>query len=315
VTHITSGDQAHRVFRLLIESSISWQWKAKREQRQRVPKQIRIPIKSFQILTTLGLLLVVSHQWGQEYPPAHEIVEKSVQVTHEDWKRAPGFDFCELDQSGEGSKLYQVLMILGSPYNRLIAANGKKLSLEMQEKEREKLSAIAERRKRETAQEHQRRVTQYEKERQRDQLLLEELTAAMDFTLTSTDIVDSRKIYVVDANPKAGYVPKNIMTTVLSGMRGRLWVDQSSFRWVKVTAEVVRPVMIEGFVARVEPGTRFELREMRVNDQVETWLPSHFMMQSRARIFLFFPRSSNKDEKYFKYKPIGTLTAEECLQP
>jgi hypothetical protein len=270
----------------------------------------------FEILTIFSWSFLVVHDMGRQgHPPTLEIVQKSTQAIHDDWRRAPSFDFCELDRDEKGARLYQVLMISGSPYNRLVGLNGSKLSTEMQEREAKKLADVMQQRQKETPEEHQRRVAKYEKERRGDQLLLEELTEAMEFTLIGSETVDSHETYVLDAAPKPGYVPKNIMTRVLSGMRGRLWVDQASFRWVKVTAEVVHPVMIEGFVARVEPGTQFELEEMPVADQAGTWLPRHFMMQSRAKILLLFSQSSRQDETYSEYKPNGTLSPEECLQP
>jgi hypothetical protein len=65
-------------------------------------------------------------------------------------------------------------------------------------------------------------------------------------------------------------------TKVLTGLKGKLWIDESSFRWVKVQAEAVKPVSIVGFLARVEPGTQFELRERPIN--AENWLAHLFRM-------------------------------------
>jgi hypothetical protein len=250
----------------------------------------------------------------QPAPAVEDIIRQSVQAIHEDWAKAPGFDFCEIDQNGKSSRTYQVLMISGSPYSRLVAVNGNALSPEIQEEEAERLTAIKQQRGQETPEAHRRRVAQYERERRRDQQLLEELTNAMEFTLVGSETVDSYKTYVLDATPRRGYAPKSVITAVLTGMRGKLWVDQASFRWVKVKAEVVHPVTIEGFLARVEPGTEFELLEMPVDDRSGLWLASHFAMQARARILWLFPKSSMQDETYFHYKPNGTLSPEECQQ-
>ena len=136
----------------------------------------------------------------------------------------------------------------------------------------------------------------------------------MQFTLHGTETVDGHETYVLDALPKAGFSPKTREAAVLMGMRGRLWIDQQSFRWVKVEAEVIHPVMIGGFAARVERGTRFEMEEMPVG-ATGTWLPSHYAMQAHARILLLFPKSEQHDETYFHYKPAGLLSPESCKQP
>lgn len=264
------------------------------------------------------LLLLFGRAFSLDQPPAlsaQDIISRSAQAIHEDWERAPNFDFCELDEHVKTTKTYQVIMISGSPYNRLVAMNGNALSPEMQSAEAEKLAAAILQRQKETAEAHQQRIAQYEKERQRDQQLLEELTRAMEFTFTGYETVDAHETYVLDAKPKHGYVPRSVVTRVLTGMQGRLWIDRASYRWVKVKAEVVHPVTIEGFVARVEPGTQFELEETPVEDPSAIWLASHFKMQSRAKIFWLFPKSSMEDETYFHYKVNGALSAETCEHP
>jgi len=266
-------------------------------------------------ISILWLSFLAAPRLSQPSPfTVQDIIQRSSQVTHADWEKAPSFDFCESDRIGKDVKTYQVQMIAGSPYNRLIAINGKSLSAEDQEEEAKKLEATVRQRQRETAEERHRRVARYEKERQNDRLMLEELTVAMQFTWKGMERVDGYETYVLDANPKPGYVPKSVQTSVLKGMRGRLWIDQTSFRWVQVEAEVIRPVMIGGFVARVDAGTRFKLKELPI-DNAGTWLPSRFSMQSRTKIFLLFPKSSQADETYFNYQASGLLSPESCQEP
>ncbi len=86
---------------------------------------------------------------------------------------------------------------------------------------------------------------------------------------------------------------------VLPGMQGKLWIDQKTFQWVKVTAQVIHPVSIEGFLAQVEPGTRFELKKAPVANGV--WLPSHFALKSQAKVLFLINRSSAENETYSDY--------------
>ena len=48
-------------------------------------------------------------------------------------------------------------------------------------------------------------------------------------------------------------------------MEGTLWIDRDTFQWVKVEAQVTRPVKIVGFLAEVEPGTHFELEKKPID--------------------------------------------------
>jgi hypothetical protein len=83
-------------------------------------------------------------------------------------------------------------------------------------------------------------------------------------------------------------------------MRGTLWVDTQAYRWVKVHAEVFRPVAFGLFFARVQPGTEFSLEEKPVTESL--WLPSHFSMAVNAKV-LFLSRRSTDDETYFNCRP------------
>jgi hypothetical protein len=268
-----------------------------------------------QLALLLPLLPAVIPCLGQANTlSVQEIVHRSAQATQQDWQRAPEFDYCQLDQAGKVHRTYLVSMIEGSPYSRLVAINGQDLPADARESEARKQAAEVQRRQDETADQHRKRVAQYERERRRDQLLLGEFTDAMDFSLAGSAVIGKHETYVLDAKPRPGYVPKSMETKVLTGMRGRLWVDYESFRWVKVEAETFRPVSIEGFLARVEPGTHFELEELPVGDSAGTWLMSHFEMQAHAKILFVFPKSSMEDSLYFQYKPNGKLGPEACRQ-
>jgi hypothetical protein len=109
-------------------------------------------------------------------------------------------------------------------------------------------------------------------------------------------------VYVLKALPRPGYQPPNLEAEVLKGMQGTLWIDTKTYQWVKVEAEVMHPVWIEGFVAKVTPGTEFELERMPVEDNV--WLPKHFAMRGRAKILFFFNHNSSEEETYYDYRKI-----------
>ena len=134
---------------------------------------------------------------------------------------------------------------------------------------------------------------------------MEQLTKAFEFKLLGQQRRGLYDTYELQATPCPGYRPPNTETEVLTGMQGKLWVDKNSFHWVRVEAQVMRTVTIAGFLARVEPGTRFELEKMPVDDGV--WLPKHFAMHSRTRILFFFTYRTEENETYFNYRKIEPL--------
>ena len=132
-----------------------------------------------------------------------------------------------------------------------------------QKKEQIKLDEVVKRRREESSEQREKRVADYRKDRHRDHRMIEELTKTYLFKLVGEATVKSHQVYVLNATPRPGYRPYDKETEVLTGMRGKLWIDKATFQWVKVQAEVTRPVSIEGFLARVRPGTDSSWREFR----------------------------------------------------
>ncbi|HLH04148.1 MAG TPA: hypothetical protein VKX25_15390 [Bryobacteraceae bacterium] len=254
-----------------------------------------LPLRSA-FLTSLALPFLAA---GQK-PDVSQIIQKSVTANQADFDAAPQFNFKETDRQGKGSKTYQVTMIEGTPYNRLIAINGKPLSKSQQEQEEQKQKQETERRRAESASDRRQRIAKYEKDRKRDHAMMEQLTKAFNFTYLSQRKVRGFNVWVLKAKPRPGYQPPNLETQVLPGMQGQLWIDQKTYQWVKVTAQVIRPVSIEGFLARVEPGTQFEMEMSPVEGN--SWQISHFSMRSKARILGVINHGSAEDSTYFDYQ-------------
>jgi hypothetical protein len=233
-------------------------------------------------------------------PDVPTIIKRSVEVSNADWEGAPQYDHFERDRQPDGgTKTYEVMMILGSDYQRLVAVNGKPLTPEEQAGEQQKLEQAIAQRQSESEEQRAQRIAKYEKDRKRDHLLMEQLTVAFDFKLLGEQKLGPYDVYVLRATPRPGYQPPNTETKVLTGMRGKLWIDKQTYQWVKVEAEVVHPVSIVGFLAQVQPGTRFELEKMPVDNGI--WLPKHFSMKARAKILFFFSHNTQDDETYFDY--------------
>lgn len=233
---------------------------------------------------------------------AEEIVRRSVANTNADWSAAPQYDFTERDVVSQGGsrsvKTYRVIMLDGSPYNELIAINGEPLPAAQAAAEKQKLEQETSRRGRESTADSRKRIAEYLRERRQDRELMSEMAKAFDFKLAGEETLDGRRCFVLIATPKTGYQPTSRETQVLKGMRGKMWVDEKAFQWVKVHAEVFRPVNFGLFIARVKPGTEFTLEQKPF--QGNLWLPSHFSMNLNARI-LILSRRSTDDETYTDY--------------
>src|SRR3984885_13810781 len=194
-----------------------------------------------------ALLLVVAVSTLTAAPNPEEIVRKSVEAIKSDWAQTPKYSYLERDveskrHSPAMAKTYRVLMIDGSPYNLVTAINDEPLSANEKAAEQKKLQKEIEKRQTESQREKQRRIAKYQRESDRDHQMLQEMVDAFDFHLTGDAQVDGHACWVLDADPKPEYEPSDHEGRVLKGMKGKLWIDKATYQWVKVHAEVVRPV-------------------------------------------------------------------------
>lgn len=251
---------------------------------------------SLVLATAAAFLLLCSLATAQDVAA---IIRQSTEANHRDWAAVPEFDNNERDRTKDGDKTYTVTMLYGSPYERIIAVNGHKLTAARQRQEKERYEKAVSERQHESPGKRSERIAKYEADRKRDQTLLDQMTIAFDFRLAGTRLLDGFKVYVLKATPKQGYKPPNRDSEVLTGMEGTLWIDQKTYQWVKVEAHVIHPVRIEGFLAEVEPGTRFEVEKRPVEGDI--WMANHFSMKSNAKVLLLFPHRGEEDDTYFNY--------------
>ena len=228
------------------------------------------------------------------------IVQRSVEANNRDWDADAQFAYTEQDLDGKGiRKTYDVTYVLGSPYERLIAINGTALSDSQRAQQQRKYDEMLSQRKSESPEKHAQRIGKFQMERRRDHGMLDELTKAFDFHLQGEHKVAGYSVYLLNATPRRGYQPPNRDTQVLTGMEGRLWIDKKTFQRVKVEAHVIHPVIIEGFLAQVQPGTRFEVEKAPVEGDI--WLVKHYSMRASAKVFFVVPHHAEEDDVYTNY--------------
>ncbi len=259
----------------------------------------------FRSWVCLALMLALSGLARASEPGAEEIIRRSLEVTQADWAAAPRYSRIERDEDTRGDthtvKTYRILMLEGSPYQRLIALDDEPLSAGQQAREQRKLRQEIVRRANESPAARARRLAQFHKNRQRMFLLMREMTEAFDFTLRGRERLEGRDTWILDATPRPGYQPPSREAKVLKAMEGTLWIDCQNYQWVKVEAKVLKPVWFGWCIAKVAPGTRFLLEQAPVSEGL--WLPEHFRVSVRASV-LWFRHDFVHDETYKDYRLI-----------
>lgn len=263
------------------------------------------------LLTPLCVIAVIAlcHTSVKAQETAASIIQHSSEANARDWAAVPQFDNSERDRTKDGDKTFAVTMLYGSPYNRVIAVNGKNLTGTEQKKEQEKYDKASADRQHESADQRSQRIAKYEADRKRDHTLIEQLTTAFNFRLIGKRSLNGYKVYVLKATPKPGYKPVDRDSEVLLGMEGTMWIDQKSFQWVKVEAHVIHPVRIEGFLAVVEPGTRFEVEKRPISGDI--WFATRYSMRANAKVLMLFPHRGQEDDSYFDYHKAAQLAGSQ----
>ena len=134
-----------------------------------------------------------------------------------------------------------------------------------------------------------------------------EMVDAFQFRLTGQAQVDGHSCWLLDAEPKSGYEASDREGRVLKGMKGQLWIDKATNQWVKVHAEVVKPVSFYGFLAKVGPGTEFDLEQAPVGDNI--WMPKRFAVRVNSTALGFFNENSTENDTYRDYQPMPQASA------
>src|SRR5277367_3935639 len=155
-------------------------------------------------------------------------------------KRLRDYTYVERDEEhrvdGKGNvkstevKTYEVMELYGEQVQRLLEKDDKPLSPKDAAKEEEKLQKVIDKRKNESQDDRRKREEKEEKSREEDRKFVREIADAYDFKLVGTELLGNRQVWVIDGEPRPGFVPHMKESKFLSKFRGRVWIDQSDLQ-------------------------------------------------------------------------------------
>lgn len=241
----------------------------------------------------LAALLFLPWPVLADEPSALEIIERAFEADDANEKIARQYTFHEridarfLDRQGrlkrQEVKTWDVTLLDGSEYRRLIAEDDQPLSEKKAAKEERKLRKNIEEMSRETPKQRAKRLAKIEEEREQERRFRREVTRAFDFTLAGEERASEVDAWVIAAEPKPGYKPdpKLKRADLLRKVRGRLWIAKEDYGWVKAELETIDSFSIGLFLLKLKEGTRIEFSQRRHNGEV--WLMDAFHLRFRGR--------------------------------
>lgn len=197
-------------------------------------------------------------------------------------------------------RTYEILEIYGEQVQRLTEKDDKPLPEKEATKEEEKIQKIIDKRKNESEDERRKREAKEEKERQEDREFVRDVADAYNFTLVGTETIGGREAWVIDGEPRPGFVPHAKDAKYLPKFHGRVWIDKNDLQLAKLDVECLDTISWGLFLARFHKGSRFMLEQTRVNDEV--WLPLHLTAKVDVRLALLKNSDVDVEQTYRDYK-------------
>ena len=223
-------------------------------------------------------------------PDALDIIRRSVERDWTDYESRKNYTY------QERSEFRQYLILGGRPYERLTARNDKPLSAREERREQAKLDSELAKRQHESPAEQAR----YQEERAKERGFIREIPDAFTFRLVGNGVVSNHPAWMIEARPKPGYRAVHSQAKNFARVRATIWIEQETYHWVKVDADVLNTISVDFGLLRVAPGSSMHFEQTRVNDEI--WLPSSMLVRFQARLALLKVLRGQYDIRYSDYR-------------
>lgn len=277
------------------------------------------------VSTAISFLLLCAALMAQEAPPPattnlpatndpREIVRRSVEIDHRTAELARNYT-CQqrevekhLDSHGAVKSVeirtWDITMLYGEPYSRLIKKNDQPLSEKDEKKEEEKQDKFVAEHKNESEEQRRKREAKQKKEREEGRAFLRDVENAYDFRIVGEEPVDGRPAWILEATPRKDFHPTQPHADILPKLKGKVWIDKQDYDWVKAEAEAIDTISFGLFLARVHKGSQFSFEQTRLNDEV--WLLRRFYINASARLLIFKNMGIEQEDTFSNYKKFKT---------
>jgi hypothetical protein len=245
---------------------------------------------------------------------AREIVLRSIKLDSTNDRLARNYTFIERNETREVDAqgrlkrrrvlTYDITLLEGSPYRRLIARDDRPLPAAEEKKEQQKLRRSIEERRRETPARRSRRLADWEKKRRENREHLLEIPEAFNLRIAGEERVDGKEAWVIDATPRSGFRPRTRVARFYPKLKGRLWIGKEDSVWIKAEAEALDDISIGLFLARFQKGAHMTFQQARVNDEV--WLPKRVQISIAARVMLLKSLRAEVDVTFKDYRKFSS---------
>jgi hypothetical protein len=203
------------------------------------------------------------------------------------------------------SRTVEIMELYDHRVRRLIAKDDKPLSEKDAAKEEEKIQKVIDKGKNESDEDRRKRLEKEDKQAEEDREFVKEIADAYNFRLAGAAVLGGLLAYVIDADPRPGFEPRQKNAKFLPKFRFRVWIDEKDEEWIKLDIQCIDTVSVGLFLASIHKGSNIQIEQTEVNNEV--WLPKHVSLRLDARV-LFSGENVESDVTYRDYKKFRTDT-------
>ena len=240
------------------------------------------------IIVVAGLLAIAGMpgQAAAPLPSANEVTQRLLRRAEELVQQTSGPQYTYLkrsvlermDSAGKvfktEEKVYEVQVINGFPFNRLIRIQGRDLTPEELKKEEEKEERF-----------HQKIVNADRRQMlaRKEALVTPELLNRYTFEVKERVVLDHRPTLVLQFKPRAKKLPASSMKDeLLNRMTGTLWVDEADAETARLVVRMIEPFSL-GWLGWLGSLNQCEVKLERQRMPEGVWINTRMVMSIQCR--------------------------------
>lgn len=195
--------------------------------------------------------------------PANDLVARAVQIQLKDGAAKTHFMYRLHRQTPERDEIREVLETGDGSVARVIMTGGKPLTADQQKAEEERLNRYIN-----SPSTWQTRRKHQTDDADRSNKMLAALPSAFRYSYDGTETgPDGKQLLRLRFEPNPSYVAPNRDLRVYEGMQGKIWLDASSNRIVRLEAKLVRDVDFGwGILGRLYHGGSFAIEQSNIGE-------------------------------------------------
>lgn len=194
-------------------------------------------------------------------------------------------------------KFYEVMLVAGFPFNRLVKIRGRELTPEELKKEQHKQERF------------QHRFTQQSitnMAARKEAWVTPQLLERYDFAVKKRVVMNDRPALVLTFSPKKGKLPEKAVTDkILNRMAGTLWIDEQEAETVKLAVNLTDSLSM-GWFGMLGSVNRCDLSLERQRMPEGVWVNARQILQIQYRKLTSTQRFRSTEESS-KFKKVAAL--------